>query len=513
VRRWLPAALIGLAAAGLCVLWAWPGSGVTAASRNFNSLAILGGTALLLFLWGLAFSRRRWWFLAGGLLIVAAAVTSVAEFHFTGDMVPVVRFRWQRDRDQALEAHRAGQGPADPVPLTAADPSRADFAEYRGPARDGVVAGPSLARDWNGRSPRLLWRQPSGGGYAQFAVAGNVAVTIEQRRDREAVVCYDAATGKERWAHAYPAHFKERMGGDGPRATPTVAGERLYSLGATGMLVCLELATGAARWSADILEGNSNVPWGMSGSPLVYDDVVLVNPGAQSPSAAGRAVVAYDRETGRVAWSAGDKPAGYSSPELTTLGGRRQVLLFDGQGVAGYDPAGAGELWRYAWETYMGINVAQPLVLDSERVFISSGYDKGCAMLRVTEADGAWQVQPVWENKGMRCKFTSPVYFQGCLYGLDEGILVCLDAASGAQRWREGRYEHGQLLLVNDLLLVQSEKGRLVLLEANPEAHRELGRLQAVEGKTWNPPALAGGKAYVRNAAEMACYELPAEGP
>lgn len=424
-------------------------------------------------------------------------------------MFPMVHFRWDRDRDAELEAHRRQQGAAaGPLVVELSHARETDCPEYRGRHRDGIVHGPALIRDWNAHPPRLLWRQPIGGGYAAFAVAGNVAVTIEQRRDREAVVCYETATGREQWVHEYPAHFSERLGGDGPRATPTIRDGHVFSLGATGQLVCLELTSGKSQWQTNILEENDNLPWGMCGSPLVYDQVVVVNPGTQRSAAAGRAVVAYDRTTGRRVWSTGSTKAGYSSPMLTNLVGRRQLLVLDGEILAGYDPQSGRELWRFPWQTYQEINVAQPVVLDGDRVFISSGYDTGCAMLRVTESAGKWNVQTLWQNKKMRCKFTSPVAYKGHLYGLDEGILTCLDQGTGERKWREGRYGHGQLLLADDLLVIQSESGKLVLVEATPEGHHELGSIPALEGRSWNNPAMADGKIFLRNSEEMACYDL-----
>ena len=443
------------------------------------------------------------------LAILAAGWAAVRDVRFTGDVVPIVQFRWLRARDAVLEAHRRRQGAVTvPVAVERSSAKDTDFPEYRGQQRNGIVHGPALARDWKAHPPRLLWRQPIGGGYAAFAVAGNLAVTIEQRRDREAVVCYDAATGKERWLYDYPAHFSESLGGDGPRATPTIADGAVWVLGATGQLVCVDLGTGKRRWEVNILAENDNLPWGMSGSPLVYDQLVVVNAGTQRSTAAGRAVVAYDRTTGRQVWSVGNTKAGYSSPMLANLAGRRQVLLLDGEILAGYDPQTGSELWRFPWPTYQDINVAQPIVLDGDRIFISSGYDKGCAMLHVTESAGKWKIEPLWQNKNMRCKFTSPVAHEGFLYGLDEGILTCVDLETGKRQWRDGHYGHGQLLLADDLLVIISETGKLVLVEATPKGHRELGSIAALADNTWNNPALADGKAFLRNSEEMACFDL-----
>jgi outer membrane protein assembly factor BamB len=458
---------------------------------------------------GYPWRRRAGLFLAAVLLIVGVGWASVRRVQFTGDLVPIFRLRWERNRDLSLEASRRQQATVTaPIAIEFSGIKETDFPEYRGRQRDGIVHGPALRRDWKTQPPQLLWRQPSGGGYAAFAVAGNLAVSIEQRRDREAVVCYDTATGKELWVHDYPAHFSEKLGGDGPRATPTIADRSVFSLGATGQLVCLDLRSGTLTWQVNILQDNENLPWGMSGSPLVYDQVVVVNPGTQRPTAAGRAVVAYDRATGRQVWSTGSTKAGYSSPMLATLAGCRQILLLDGEILAGYEPQSGRELWRFPWPNFQDINVTQPVVLEGDRVFISSGYGKGCALLKIAESAGGWKVEPLWQNQSMHCKFTSPVAYRGFLYGLDDGILTCVDQETGKRKWRDGRYGHGQLLLADDLLIIQSENGKLVLVEATPEGHRELGSIPALDGRTWNTLAVADGKAYLRNSEEMACYDL-----
>jgi outer membrane protein assembly factor BamB len=344
---------------------------------------------------------------------------------------------------------------------------------------------------------------------------GKVAVTLEQRGDNEAVVCFDTPTGRERWQFGYPAHFSERLGGDGPRATPTISQGDIFSLGATGMLVCLNGSTGDPKWSVNILEGNRNVIWGMAGSPLVYDEVVVVNPGAQTETASGKALVAYDRRTGKPVWSAGRWRAGYSSPMLAKIAGVRQILLLDGEALGGFDSKTGKELWQFKWdETLNGINVAQPLVLEDDRVFISSGYGIGCAVVQVTRSGDRWSATQVWKNKMMRCRFSSPVVSKGYIYGLDEGFLVCLDPTTGQRKWRQGRFGHGQMLLWGDLLAILSEMGEIVFVHAKAEGYQELKRFPALDGKTWNYLCLAqGGMLFVRNHLEMACYRLlPNEG-
>jgi outer membrane protein assembly factor BamB len=375
----------------------------------------------------------------------------------------------------------------------------------------------------------LIWKQPVGGGYASFAFANGFLVTIEQRRDREVVVCYEAATGKEVWSTSWDTRFEERLGGPGPRATPTIAGGDVFALGAKGRLVCLNGADGKEKWAVETLENNNNVEWAMSGSPLVVDNLVIVNPGAQTEEAKGRAVRAYDRTRGNEVWAAGTHKAGYASPQLATLGGVKQVLIFDAGGLGGYELTKGTELWRFPWPTYMGINVAQPIVVDDKTVFISSDYSgeaTGGALLRVTQSDGKWSATEAWRTKNtvMRSKFNSPVRRTtpegDYVFGLnDPGKLECVDLKTGKLVWKDDRrerrgeaFKQGQILLCDDLIVALTEFGELVLVEATPAAFRELGRIDALttRTKTWNPPTMARGRVYVRNEEEMACYDLTA---
>jgi outer membrane protein assembly factor BamB len=368
-----------------------------------------------------------------------------------------------------------------------------------------------LKRDWAAQPPKELWRQPCGGGYSGFVVVGDLAVTIEQRGDEEAVVAYDVRSGRERWMENYPAHFQEPLGGNGPRSTPTISGDAVYVVGASGKFLCLDAATGQRRWEVDLLTDNANITWGQCCSPLIVDDLVIVSPGAQTESAKGQAIRAYNRSTGKLAWASGDRRAGYSSPQLSTIAGVPQVVLMDGEAVAGFDPKTGRELWVHPWPTYQDIKVAQPIVFEDGRVFISVGYGHGCKMLKVTQKDGGWSVGEEWSNTNLRCKFSSPVYHGGHIYGLDEAHLACIDAKTGARRWKGNRYGFGQILLCGELIVVGAENGKLALVEAKPDEFREAAIIQALPGnKNWNHLAIAGGRALLRNHYEMVCFELPA---
>jgi len=476
--------------------------------------AASGSMFLWTMIWILAVSGWRWKsrFLAAAsvvLLIAAVRVGAIKQVHFDGDMgTPTVTWRWQSTPFERINWDRAD--PRDAKSITV-DPVviEQDFPEYRGKDRAGVVFGPKLDRDWS-KPPRTLWKQPCGEGYSGYAVAGNVAVTIEQRGNDEVIVAYHCETGREVWRYGYRARFAEALGGDGPRATPTIHDGRVYTVGATGRFTCNDLGSGKVHWSTNILENNDNIQWGMSGSALVVDHLVIVNPGAQRESANGNAIIAYDRITGKVVWHGGATRAGYSSPMVATLDGVRQLVMFDAEICGGYDLADGRLLWSFPYPTYQGINVAQPLILSDNRVFISAGYGHGSAMLRVTREGEQWKKPSVlWESKQLRCKFTSPVEYQGYIYGLDDGILVCLEVESGKRKWRGERFGHGQILRQDDLIVIFAEPGFLALVEAKPDAFNQVAYVKVFdETKNWNPFALARGKIYLRNHREMAAMDL-----
>ncbi len=517
--------LIGLvwvaALAGLAWVWlAWdPAWGPSMQASVSYGIVIL--TALLTLLWFALCSRSSWPTVLAVLSVVGvallAAAASIRSVEVTGDMGVVLAYRWQPTGDEALARHRQAVGTIPLSNLALPSTTDEDMPAYRGIHRDGVVIGPPLSQNWTDNPPLELWRQPIGGGYSQFAAVGDFLVTLEQRGDREAVVCYDAATGRERWLHEYPAHFQEAMGGPGPRSTPTIDGDDVFSLGAEGELCCLDLLTGEVRWSRDLLPSDApNLTWALSSSPLVFGERVIVNPGGPE----GDGLMAVNRQSGETLWQrpgveklregATQNRAGYSSPALVTLNGIEQLLNFDGWGLRSYQPDDGTLLWEYEFQNGPGVNVAQPVVLGDDRVFLAASYGEGCRMIRTSFVDGSWSApEALWQNLNMRCKFTSPVLHEGFLYGLDEGILVCLDPETGERKWKQGRFGHGQILLVNGQILILSESGELVLVDASPDAYREFSRRSALgSGKTWNPPALVRGRVYIRDHHEMAAFDL-----
>lgn len=443
------------------------------------------------------------------LALIATGFATVRKVEFDGQMTPRLWFRWEPSEEQLLGEHLAGAAKATGATDLTVGPS--DSPAFRGPAGDGVTPGVTLA-EW-AAPPKVLWKHPVGGGHAGIAVAGNSAVTVEQRGDQEVIVCYDRATGRERWAFGYPARFRqsEPMGGDGPRTTPAVVGGLVYSLGGAGELVCLDGATGKPQWQVNVIADNGAVPaeWGVSGSPLVVGERVFVNPGVNPADNTGQAVAAYDRLTGKKLWAAGRHPAAYASPLRATFAGVEQVLVFDAAGLGAHDPATGAELWRFPWKTDMGMNSAQPVLLPGDRVFVSSERSNGGAVVEVTKAGEKWQAKEVWRTRSLSARFCCPVFTAGHLYGLSEGRLVCVDAATGKRKWAEGDFGNGQIVLAGDKLVVTGEKGKVSLVAADPAEFRELGSVPLFDARTWNVPALAGKQLFARNHREMACLELP----
>jgi outer membrane protein assembly factor BamB len=448
-----------------------------------------------------------------GIVLLLMQFTSL-EVEWRGGFPPVLTFVKTKPDYRAVEAHRAKQTNQALVNLSESQAgSGAYWTDFRGPNRDGRYAEQPILTNWPAGGLKKLWSQPIGGGYASFVIADGRAFTIEQRREQEAVTAYDVATGRELWAHSYPAEFSESMGGDGPRATPTYHEGRVYSLGAQGEFVCLEAANGKLLWRKNVLEEAHAIClyFGMSTSPLIVDEKVIVLSGEPGPPVKGvtnKTVLAYHKVTGQRVWSAMDDKQAYTSPMLVTLAGQRQLLIVAAKRIVGLKPEDGALLWEIPWQVQYDNAIAQPVIVGTNRFVSSAGYGGGAMLVEISRTASGFSARQLWKNQNLKNKFNSSVSWNGFVYGLDEGILACIDAATGRRQWKEGRYGYGQLLLASGHLVVLSGEGELVLVRARAEKHEELARFQAIPGKTWNHPAIADGKLLVRNAVEMACFEM-----
>jgi outer membrane protein assembly factor BamB len=405
-------------------------------------------------------------------------------------------------------APTAANSPTAATETASAHATRNYWTNFRGPNRDGRYDEMPVLTQWPAGGLTPVWKQPVGLGWSSFVVADGRAYTIEQRRGQEVVAAYDVTNGRELWKHGWNANFADSTG-DGPRSTPTWDDGRIYALGATGELRCLDGKTGGVLWGKNILNDNgaTNISWAMAASPLIVDDKVIVMPGGSG----NKSVVAYNKMSGAPVWNSQNDTAAYVSPMLVTLAGRRQIIVVSATRAMGLAPDDGSLLWSHAWDTDMGINVSQPIPVGSNRFFISAGYGKGAALVEISGGGKSFSAKTIWENINMKNKFNSSELHEGHVYGLDEGILTCLDVNTGARKWKGGRYGYGQVLLASGHLIVSSDSGELALVKASPDQYTEVARFAALEGKTWNYPAIAGGKLLVRNATQMAAYNIAAQ--
>jgi outer membrane protein assembly factor BamB len=472
-----------------------------ASTAQWLKLALPGVLGWFLLLSRFSFRTR----LAGlvGLAILGGLGAACFRFRgIDGDRLPVIEWRWARSTPSVAPA--AATNPA--VAAAFVQPTRAgDYPQFQGPGRDSRLPDARIGTNWLVSAPSLVWRQAVGEGWSGFAVSGQRAVSLEQSGDQEVVFALDLATGNRLWASPYPARYASSDAGNGPRSVPTIADGRVFTAGATGIIRSWDLATGKAGWQMDLVRDlGARIPeWGYSASPLVSRGLVWVPAGVQ-----GRSMVALDAATGQVRFGGGNSPAAYSSPIAGTLGGREQILCLNDHGLAGHDAADGKLLWEQPIPA--APHVAAPVVVGPDRVLVSVGYGKGTFLIGVgQDGAGQWTNGVVWKSIRLKSKFANILPVGDTLYGLDDGALVALDMATGALRWKERRYGHGQLLWVGGRLLVGAESGEVALVDVRPEGMQELGRFRALADKTWNPPALVGDLLLLRNDREAACYRLP----
>jgi outer membrane protein assembly factor BamB len=528
-KRWLPLGLLLLAVAG--VLFVQNGLEVDQQKRNVYSWMVSGIAGFLLLIWvfglSLLTTSSKLKLLLAMVVIVGLGFGLLKIKKTDGDLVPQFVWRWSQPPDVLLDPLEIG--PIDPVVGYQGEKTVGlhDYPQFLGPARNGEVKGLRLKTDWDKSPPRELWRRAIGAGWSSFAVKGKKAITQEQRGPDEMVVCYDVLTGEPFWQHIDKARYKTTLGGIGPRATPTIAHAQVFTVGATGILNCLSLHGGKLLWSRNILD-DADAPapqWGVSCSPLVVGDLVIVSSGVLVDNAAdrvdadagfessapGKSLAAYDRLTGELVWAGGRSSASYGSPMLATFHGEQQILMLNHLNVTGHDLKTGKPLWHAPWP---GANpkVSQPVMLGENRLFVSSGYTVGSAVFQVERStEGKWSAKQSWKNIAMKSKLSTIVRRGDHVYGFNDGILACVNTTSGKRTWRGGRYGHGQLILVGDHLLVLAEAGYIALVQARPIAFRELTRFEVLKDKTWNTHALAGKFLLVRNDQEVVCLELKVE--
>ncbi|MEK6248945.1 MAG: PQQ-like beta-propeller repeat protein, partial [Planctomycetales bacterium] len=378
-------------------------------------------------------------------LLLVGLVAGLFRIEFDVDMGTTWFFRWQARPDELLATGNVS-GSAERVVATVKD-----YPRFLGSDLRATISGLNLETDWDAHPPRVVWRQEIGAGWSGFAIVGDYALTQEQRGNQEMVTCYDLKTGKMIWSHADEGRHSEFLGGDGPRATPTVDGGKVYVQGAFGILNCLDFTNGKRLWSHNILDefGADYISFGLSGSPLVEGNKVIVSVGAPND----QSLVAFDKDSGEVLWQSGSDRASYASPVAVMLGGVRQIVSVNENSVTGHNADNGKVLWRHPWPSDSDGQAAttQPIYLGDDRMLFSSGYGRGFEVVELINQDGVFSVKSLLRDETlMKTKMSNPIVHQGFVYGLSGGILECVDLETGERQWKKGRYGHGPMMLLDD---------------------------------------------------------------
>jgi len=378
----------------------------------------------------------------------------------------------------------------------------ADWPNYRGPSHNGITRETNWSSTWPEAGPKTLWKKSIGTGFSSFAVAEGRVYTMGntgKKGKTDIVYCFDAKTGRDIWTHAYPCPLEPKYYEGGTLATPTVDGAKVYTLSKMGDLFCLNAATGTVIWQKQLNKtmGYALPTWHFSSSPLVQGEMLVLN--------IGDAGLALNKNTGALVWENGKGKCGYSTPMPFSMNGKPGLAIFGMNSVLAISPEDGKKLWQFEWKTKHDVNAADPIVAGN-KVFISSGYGRGCALLEINGNT----VNKIWESKAVRAQMNCLVLRDGYLYGFDDKILKCIKMQDGSEQWADKSMGKGALMMSEDgRLIIMSDKSELVIAQANPDKLNVLARAQILpDKKCWTTPVLANGRIYARNTPEDEPGEL-----
>lgn len=471
--------------------------------------------------------------LIGTLAAIGVALLPLAFFRlrgFSGEIIPQVEYRFASGRSLATPTG-SPTGPESASAQTQAPYQGLSFPQFLGPNRNGIIARREFEIP-QGKFSDPLWKIDIGDGWSGFAIEGERCVTQEQRDDRECVSCYRISDGQLLWIHEETARHENPLGGIGPRATPTIHDGKVFAQGATGLVLCLDLKSGAPIWKRDLLEiagwdqdaSETQISWGRSGSPLIVRDLCVLPLGGPDSGIAerevdgvrlqGRGLIALDIATGKVRWANGSDQISYASPIVMRLDGVDQIVIVNEDSVSGHAIEDGNTLWSTPWSGMSNgsASCSAAAQVDENAFLVGKAYGEGSAAYEVRSAAGGFEVKERWKKPSLlKTKFSHTSVIGDHAFALSDGTLECVELKAGKRVWaqsRGSRYGHGQTLLVEDVLVVQSEDGHVAIAAATTEGFDELATGEGLKSKSWNIPAIAGNYLLFRNDVEAIAYRF-----
>ncbi len=459
-----------------------------------------------------SWSTRKWmayvsWLAPLLLWLLAGSDGMMASF------APKFRWRWQPDPEQRAEMkikELRKEVNKLKTEIRSIKLQKGDWPRFRGTDNDGKADDGGLVLTEKTKA-KLIWKQPVGFAWSSMIVVDGFLFTQEQRGPLEAVVCLDAATGGEVWATTYEARYEDKTqaSGTGPRSTPTFHNGKVYSVGGTGIVTCLNAEDGTLVWKRNLSDDCSTpvAMWGFSTSPMLQGDKCFLLGGG--PSVNSKDSICYDAKTGKIRWTAMGKGETYSSPQSVELCNEKQIVLSVGPDTIGRRVADGKERWRIK-SGGVGNTMLQPIQFGKDQLLIASGEGDGTFLVDIKHHGGTWDASKKWTSTRLRPDFNDVVVVDSMILGLTKGILTCIESATGEMLWKKFRFGSGQLIgLPNQhCVLVLSEAGELSLIRVSPKEPSLLTSWPGIQGLTWNHPVLVKNRVYCRSAEEIACYEL-----
>ena len=383
-----------------------------------------------------------------------------------------------------------------------------DWNQFRGPERNGHIPTTNLPVDWKS-SPKTRWSTSCGSGHSSIVTHGNLVITIEQVGEQESLIARNLEDGTEAWKVTEPTKWHDMLSGTGPRSTPTIHDGKIYSLFSNGLLACVEASNGSVNWRIKTIPDDYDFPdWGLSISPLIWNDMIILNLGGETSAAK-----AYSLDTGKEIWSSEIAGKGvYLSPEiLTILNEEHLIIALEGK-IASLNPSNGETLWTKPWKIFMNnAQIVQPIQASKNSFILAAGYGKGAECFNISKdsENNSYRVETSWKSKDLKAKFSNPVLKDGYLYGLSENLLVCLEAKTGKLMWRGKKYSYGRILLDDKHLLILGHSGVFSVIEASPDDFREISSQQLLsDARCWNGPAFVNGYLLARNGEQIACFDF-----